>query len=172
MDYCFPCSPWRLYNTRTGGFLTEAYFRSTGADHTGQDVNGNGGGDTDKGAKVRSITKGIVVAAKWYPVWGNIVLIYHPGPGVWSQYAHLDQMYVQPDQEVKCGDLIGTIGKGAGNRYLAHLHFEIRTKMLPADYWPSSVFRTRKEARKFIASNYVDPIKFLTKFKAGSWDEA
>lgn len=169
MDYCFPCAPWSNFNVKTGGFLTEAYYRSTGSDHTGQDVNGNGGGDTDKGAPVRNITKGVVIDSAWLPVWGNVVVIYHPGPKVWSQYAHLDKIMVEVGEQVSCGHQIGTIGKGANNRYLAHLHFEIRTKHLPPGYWPSAMFKTRTEARKFIAANYVDPIKFLKKNKAGSW---
>ena len=165
-EYYYPCTPWHLYNANAGQFLAEAYFRATGSDHTGVDINGNGGGDTDFNDTIRSITDGVVVTAKYYPVWGNIILIYHPGPKVWSQYAHLNTMSVKENQVVKAGQKIGSMGKGANRRYLSHLHFEIRYKPLPADYWPSAIFKNRGEARSFILDHYVDGIKFLVKNNA------
>lgn len=165
-EYFYPCTPWKNFNTLTGKFLDESYYRATGSDHTGQDINGNGGGNTDLGALVRCITDGTVVEAKWFPVWGNIVLVYHPGPAVWSMYAHLNVMTVSKGQTIKAGTQVGTIGRGANNVYLAHLHFEIRTANLPANTWPSSMFKKRVDARNFIAANYVEPMAFLAKNNA------
>ena len=166
--YVYPCLPWKNYNTRVGQFLDPLYYKELGSEHPGQDINGNGGGNTDWRDPVYSITDGIVTTVGSYRSWGNVVLIYHPGPKVWSQYAHLDIVLVKQGDRVNVAQQIGTIGRGQGNRFLAHLHFEIRYQDLPADTWPSSRYRARLAAQDFIKQNYVDPIKFLQKNNAAT----
>lgn len=161
-DFTFPTLPWRNFNNNAGRFLDHSYFASTGSDHPGVDINGNGGGNTDFGTPIRAIADGVVLDARFYATWGNIVLLDHAKHGIESQYAHLSRMTVLPRQAVKKGQIIGYMGRGAGNIYLAHLHFEIRIKKgIPSYYWPSAMFKTRTQARAYIAANYVDGIKYL-----------
>lgn len=165
--YYYPCLPWSLYNPYAGGFLSQDYYHATGSDHTGVDINANTGGDTDFDDRIYCITDGVVVEATSYPVWGNVVLVYHPGPKVWSQYAHLHTVWVPKGKQVKAGEVVGTMGKGANNKFISHLHFEIRYNLLPGNYWPSAVYSlSRRRARECIAANYVDGIKFLQKNNA------
>lgn len=102
-------------------------------DHLGDDWNGTGGGNSDKGDPIHSIANGIVVSSFDGGLgWGNVVRILHrtegPAPGwIESLYAHLETMNVRQAQVVRRGQEIGTMGD-AGGRYYAHLHFEIRTR--------------------------------------------
>jgi len=98
--------------------------------HLGADLNGKGGGNSDLGDPVTATAAGIVVMADDIGQgWGNIVLIRHKLPSgavVESLYAHLDQIDVKVGQLMQRGQRLGTIGTASG-RYIAHLHFEIRT---------------------------------------------
>jgi len=99
--------------------------------HLGEDWNGEGGGNTDKGDPVYAVSNGIVSDAGFYGRgWGNIITIHHKLPTdecggvVESQYAHLDSIWVSKGDRVTRGQQIGTIGN-SGTK-LAHLHFELR----------------------------------------------
>jgi murein DD-endopeptidase MepM/ murein hydrolase activator NlpD len=176
-DYFYPCLPWAHYNTNVGQFLDPKYYelvrdaRGRGQVHPGQDANGNGGGDTDLGKAVHAITDGIITHAREHRVWGNVVLIWHAGPAVWTQYAHLDTMTVLEGDHVVAGEVIGTIGKGGKTRdfprgrFPAHLHFEVRTQDVPADEWPS-LFLLRRAAEVYVRKTRVDPMKWLVKVGA------
>lgn len=99
-------------------------------DHTGNDWNGNGGGNSDLGDPVHATASGLVIEAMDHGGgWGNVVRIVHAGH-VESLYAHLDHIDVTPGSAVHRGDRVGTIGT-AGGQYLAHLHFEIRDRVMP-----------------------------------------
>lgn len=176
-EYFYPCLPWAQYNNNVGKFLDPQYFRvvrdakGRGQQHCGADINGNGGNDTDLGKPVHAVTDGRVVHALEHRVWGNIVLIRHDGPDLWTQYAHLDTMTVAVGDRVTAGEIIGTIGKGGRTRefprgkFLAHLHFEVRVHDVPADEWPS-LFLLKREAEQYIRRTRVDPIKWLAKVDA------
>ena len=101
-------------------------------DHLGEDWNGVGGGNTDKGDPVYSTADGEVSSAEDAgPGWGNVVRVQHnvgteTNPKIIeSLYAHLDHMDVIAGQSLKRGQKIGTIGDAHG-AYWAHLHFEMR----------------------------------------------
>lgn len=102
--------------------------------HLGEDWNGRGGGNTDKGDPVYSIAHGVVVySADFRSGWGNVVIVRHAYREkngriyfIDSQYGHLHKRLVRKGQKVKRGEKIGTIGRGPRNMYYAHLHFEIR----------------------------------------------
>ncbi|MEM7343501.1 MAG: peptidoglycan DD-metalloendopeptidase family protein [Chloroflexota bacterium] len=143
-----------------------AYFKSFGVWHPGEDWNGRGGGDSDLGDPIYAISNGRVAELGYFPPsWGNIVLIEHAlpdGTKFWSQYAHLERMFVTQGQTIKRGDRIGTMGKGAKTdkypqgRWIAHLHFEIRKRKLRAANW-LPMMRNKDE----VLNNYYQPKEFI-----------
>lgn len=99
-----------------------------GGCHTGQDLNGIGGNDTDEGEPVLAAGRGLVVYSGIPSEgWGQVVILAHRLPGedrlIQTLYAHLKESFVRHGQQVGRGEPIGSIGT-AGGRYLAHLHFE------------------------------------------------
>lgn len=100
-----------------------------GGHHTGDDLNGIGGMNTDLGDPVFSTADGFVLyAAEPSPGWGKLILIAHKAPDGKTQhsmYAHLDRIDVTPGALVPRGGRIGTVGTANGY-YPAHLHFEMR----------------------------------------------
>ena len=92
--------------------------------HLGEDWNKTSGGNTDLGEPILSIAKDVKGG------WGNVIRILHKtkqGKFIESLYAHCDSIYVSKGDYIKMKDQIGTIGT-AHDKYLAHLHFEIRNK--------------------------------------------
>ena len=55
--------------------------------------------------------------------YGNEVLVDH-GFGYVSRYAHLQEILVEPGQQVKRGEVLGTLGS-SGRSTGPHLHYEI-----------------------------------------------
>jgi murein DD-endopeptidase MepM/ murein hydrolase activator NlpD len=101
-----------------------------GGHHSGDDLNGIGGMNTDLGDPVYAAGDGLVVyAGEPSPGWGNIVVLAHRDSGgkpVHTMYAHLLAIKTSLDTLVARGELIGTVGT-AGGHYPAHLHFEARS---------------------------------------------
>ena len=96
--------------------------------HLGDDWNGVGGGNSDLGDPIYAIGHGYISEAKDYKGgWGNVVRIVHLHHGSFfeSLYAHCDSILVKPNEFIKKGEQIASIGNCNG-AYLAHLHFEIR----------------------------------------------
>lgn len=100
-----------------------------GGHHSGDDLNGIGGQDSDLGDPVFSVADGLVIyAAEPSPDWGKVMVIAHrlgDGRVLHSMYAHLHRFDVASGTLVARGQPIGTVGTANGN-YLAHLHFEMR----------------------------------------------
>lgn len=125
----YPVGPPDAY-----GYYKARGFRPNG--HLGEDWNGRGGGNTDLGDPVYSISHGVVVYSDDFRVgWGNVVIIRHAYRStdgrvhyVDSLYGHLDKRYVKLHDLVRRGQKVGTIGTNRG-MYLAHLHFEIRKNL-------------------------------------------
>lgn len=107
---------WEMNNTR-------------GGHHTGDDLNGIGGMNTDLGDPVFSTADGLVLyAGESSPGWGKIIVIAHKtrdGKILHSMYAHLNRIDVARGALVARGGKVGTVGTANGY-YPAHLHFEIR----------------------------------------------
>ncbi len=99
-------------------------------DHLGDDLNGIGGWDSDLGDPVFAAGDGrVVFAGRPSEGWGNLMMVAHrlrDGRVLRTVYAHLDTMKAAVDDRVARGDVIGTVGKGGLEQYLAHLHFEVR----------------------------------------------
>ncbi|CAN5815874.1 hypothetical protein BH20VER1_BH20VER1_23410 [soil metagenome] len=105
--------------------------------HLGDDLNGIGGENSDLGDPVYAVADGRVLLARdGGPGWGNVVTVLHAYEEngtrryVQSYYAHLDEMLVEPPQDVRRGEQIGTVGN-VGGQYWAHLHFEMREFVTP-----------------------------------------
>ena len=119
--------------TARGGFIYDAQPFGTdnakrGGKHSGCDLNGIGGENTDAGIPVNAAARGLVVyCGEPSPEWGKVVVLAHRLPGdsriIQTLYAHLGKSIVNLGQFVSRGEPIGTVGTANGN-YLAHLHFE------------------------------------------------
>jgi len=103
-----------------------------GGHHSGDDVNGIGGMNSDLGDPVFSIADGYVTYTGVPGLnWGNVVLIAHRVKKdgeekiIQSMYAHLDEISVKVGDKVLRSQRIGRVGN-VGGIYPAHLHFEIR----------------------------------------------
>lgn len=105
--------------------------------HLGDDLNGIGGENSDLGDPVFAVADGrVLLARESGPGWGNVIILLHAydeggvRKNVESLYGHVETILVAPNQEVKRGERIATIGT-AGGHYLAHLHLEMREFTTP-----------------------------------------
>ena len=100
-----------------------------GGHHTGDDLNGIGGMDSDLGDPVFATADGLVLfAGESSRGWGKVVVIAHrtaDSRPLQSMYAHLHRIDVTPGSLVARGGRVGTVGTANG-LYPAHLHFEMR----------------------------------------------
>ncbi|MEH2063015.1 MAG: M23 family metallopeptidase [Nostoc sp.] len=79
------------------------------------------------GTNVLAIAPGTVAFASDQGSYGKLVIINHSG-GLQSRYAQLDSIKVTVGQQVKKGDLLGTVGtSGKPSSSQPHLHFEVRS---------------------------------------------
>lgn len=136
--------------------------------HTGQDLNGIGGQNSDLGVAVNAAARGLVVySGEPSPEWGNVVVLAHRVPGqegvVQTLYAHLQECHVRVGQLVSRGQPIGSMGS-AGGRYWAHLHFEaIPSWCIEAGmpgYHPGGTM------------NRMDPAELIRRFPAPAFSDA
>lgn len=112
----------------------EGYYNAQGfggkKHHLGDDWNGNGGGNSDLGHAIYAAANGYVSeTSDKKGGWGQVIRIvhYHKGKFYESLYAHCDKTFIKAGDWVKRGQKIATIGNNNG-MYLAHLHYEIRSK--------------------------------------------
>jgi len=90
------------------------------------------------GDSILSIYPGIVRYAKYNKGgYGKLVVIRHIN-GLESYYAHLNRIFVKPNDTVLSGQLIGEGGRTAIRRSPSHLHFETRFFDHPIN--PDSLF--------------------------------
>ncbi|MCM3716622.1 peptidoglycan DD-metalloendopeptidase family protein [Alkalihalobacillus oceani] len=122
---------WPTPSTR----ITSHFGWRDGRNHNGTDVGGLTAGVA--GDPIFAMEDGVVEVAAYDSAAGNYVNIRHDN-NVVSRYLHLHAMHVRQGQNVKKGDVIGTMGN-TGRSYGAHLHFEIRIDGVPHDplnYFP------------------------------------
>ncbi|OGL73086.1 hypothetical protein A3E39_04290 [Candidatus Uhrbacteria bacterium RIFCSPHIGHO2_12_FULL_60_25] len=89
------------------------------------------------GTPVKSAAGGYVAWNKTGRMYGNYVMIVHPG-GIATVYAHLSKFKARADTYVERQELIGLSGgrpgdQGAGLSSGPHLHFEVRQDGVPVD---------------------------------------
>ena len=93
-------------------------FTGFGAFHPGVDL------DAPEGTPVLAAGGGVVTRAEWVGHYGRLVVIEH-GAGISTLYGHLARFEVIAGQEVRRGQVIGTVGR-SGRVTGAHLHYEVR----------------------------------------------
>ncbi|MEA5578070.1 M23 family metallopeptidase [Anabaena sp. UHCC 0451] len=82
------------------------------------------------GTPVQAIAPGVVVFAKDQASYGKLVIINH-ADGLQTRYAQLETIQVNLGQNIKQGDILGTVGAtGQPTSREPHLHFEIRANEL------------------------------------------
>lgn len=137
----YPGSGW----TVTSGFATQAYFDRFGAWHTGHDL----AKSVQGGEPIYAVSDGVVKFADFAgnDGFGNLVFIKH-SDNLFTRYAHLAEIHVQRNDEVRAGQRIGLLG-ATGRVTGAHLHFDIMLNSNALD-WPGRE-RTR------LLQQYLDP---------------
>jgi len=113
------------------GAITLNFGQSSGYQvfHAGIDIANKKG---KKGDAITPIMDGkVIYAGEVFWGYGKHIIIDH-GDNITSLYAHLNTINVKKDQEVKTGDVIGTMGS-TGWSTGPHLHFEIRVYGVPVN---------------------------------------
>jgi murein DD-endopeptidase MepM/ murein hydrolase activator NlpD len=92
------------------------------------------------GTPVLAAADGTVVVADTLQIRGNAVIIDH-GWGVYTLYAHQNELYVSPGDTVVSGQVIGTIGS-TGRITGPHLHWEVWLNGVNVDpfQWIQEIF--------------------------------
>lgn len=127
--------------------VTSYFGKRWGRDHAGIDIGGlkaGIAGDLIFAMEDGTITTAINNCAQKGKIgdrcgggYGNYVIVSH-GDGLESRYGHLHYVYTKEGEEIKKGDLIGTMGT-SGSSTGVHLHFEIRLNGIahdPMNYFP------------------------------------
>jgi murein hydrolase activator len=101
----------------------------------------------DEGTEVRAIHAGRIVHAGWFHGYGNLIIVDH-GDGYFSLMAHLATLARAKGDEVRRGDVVGTVGD-SGSLKGAYLYFELRQGQTPLDpeLWLSRPRKARPGAR-------------------------
>jgi len=86
--------------------------------HTGVDI------ANSYGSPIKAADGGQVIFAGWWGGYGKAVIIDH-GKGFSTVYGHMSRIYVQQDEQVSQGQVIGLVGS-TGYSTGPHLHFEVR----------------------------------------------
>ena len=93
--------------------------------HSGLDISNR------RGTKIVSTAVGKVVFAGRKTGYGNVVIIDH-GYGKATKYAHLNDILVHKNQQVKRGEVIATLGN-TGRSTGPHLHYEVLVNGTPVN---------------------------------------
>jgi murein DD-endopeptidase MepM/ murein hydrolase activator NlpD len=111
-------SIWPTHGGLTGFFGGRSDpFTGEPGYHQGIDIS------TEKGQPVYATADGVVESAAYSGDYGNLIVVKHAF-GLATRFGHLSAFNVTPGQNVKRGDIIGSVGS-TGRSTGAHLHYEI-----------------------------------------------
>ncbi|MBX7150325.1 peptidoglycan DD-metalloendopeptidase family protein [bacterium] len=85
---------------------------------------------TNTNSEVHAVAKGRVSVVTWLRRFGNTLLIDHGG-GYYTVYAHLGEIYVNPDQTLNAGDVIARVDESDEGQPI--LHFGVYKSGEPLD---------------------------------------
>ena len=110
-----------------GGYISSYYGEErVNSYHKGLDIAKNLGEDI-----IASFDGKVIFAGYNDGGYGNLVIVQH-SDDMKTYYAHLSEIYVSPNQEVKKGEIIGAVGS-TGYGTGPHLHFELRINDAPVN---------------------------------------
>ncbi|MFA4966926.1 MAG: peptidoglycan DD-metalloendopeptidase family protein [Candidatus Margulisiibacteriota bacterium] len=116
--------PIRGRITSVFGYRRDPFWRGRHM-HTGIDI------AAPYGEVIRAADSGQVIFSGWWDGYGKAVVIDH-GKNISTVYGHMSRIYVQADNTVSKGQIIGLIGS-TGNSTGPHLHFEVRVNGKPTN---------------------------------------
>lgn len=105
-----------------------------GPGHPGIDI------AASQGTPVRSALDGVVKAARWDDVYGNVIEIEH-NDSLSTIYGHNEKILVKEGEYVTRGQVIATVGN-TGRSTAPHLHFEVLKNREPVDPEAYVVFKS------------------------------
>ena len=110
-----------------GGYISSYYGEDrVNSYHKGLDIAENLGEDI-----IASFEGKVIYAGYNDGGYGNLVIVQH-SDDMKTYYAHLNEIYVSLNQEVKKGEIIGAVGS-TGYSTGPHLHFELRINETPVN---------------------------------------
>lgn len=110
-----------------GGYISSYYGEDrVNSYHKGLDIAENLGEDI-----IASFEGKVIYAGYNDGGYGNLVIVQH-SDDMKTYYAHLSEIYVSLNQEVKKGEIIGAVGS-TGYSTGPHLHFELRINETPVN---------------------------------------
>jgi len=123
------------------------------------------------GDSVACAFDGTVRISQRSKTYGNVIVVRHKN-GLETFYAHLSKKFIEPNQTVKAGEIIG-LGGNTGRSYGSHLHFEIRymdEPINPSDIVDFEKYSLKSDTLMLSKSNFAymekvkefDSIKFHT----------
>jgi len=119
-------SMWPVHGQITGGFGQRMDpLNGEAAVHNGIDIS------APSGTEVQVTADGVVTYASREAGYGNEVLVDHGG-GILTKYGHLRRIDVVVGQEVREGQVIGTVGL-TGRSTGPHLHYEVIVHQTPVN---------------------------------------
>ncbi len=119
-------SMWPVRGQITGGFGQRLDpLNGEESIHWGIDIS------APSGTEVQDTADGVVSRAGREAGYGNEVLVDH-GDGIVTKYGHLSRIDVVAGQEVKKGQVIGTVGV-TGRSTGPHLHYEVLVNQIPVN---------------------------------------
>ena len=122
-EFALPLSG-KISGSHSGGELVKYEALDEWRTHDGIDIAG------ETGAEIKAAANGKISAVTNDPLWGTVVEISHEGNIVTVYSGLAPELSVKPGDEVKLGDVIGTLGETnlAEIDKDSHLHFSMKEK--------------------------------------------
>jgi septal ring factor EnvC (AmiA/AmiB activator) len=87
--------------------------------------------EAGEGSEITAVYPGHAVYTGWFKGYGNLIILDH-GSGYYTLYAHAAEIRVREGDEVRQGQIIGTVGD-TGSLAGPRLYFEVRYQGRPQD---------------------------------------